>query len=1121
MLARFEQLSLRLKLAFGFSTVLTLLLCVGAVALFSHHSSIQAIDSFLDRDNQISTLSLSSQASMSRARRYEKEFLLKVKVYSFQEARSRYATLVTGHLADVRANLAAIRRLSSAPAEAAAVQSIELATQQYEAGFLRVVALYGRLGSAGTGLEGELQASARAIEALLAADAPEQLRSSLLRLRRHEKNFLLHAGPRDAAAFHTEAARLRSALAQAGLPPARGASLAGLLEQYQGRFRQYTAVAADAEASMQDYLGAVHQIEPRMMELRDQADQAMAATRRTIHRQNQRLTWSIAGFSLLAMLLGLGLARYIVHKANRSVGACMDFARSLAGGDWSARLPPPAGRNEFAMLSGALNSMADAMQQGHQRAQLHAAELERLNRTLRMLSQCKDALVSAENEDQLLDTVCQSVVDTGGYALAWVGLAHGGEAAITAPAASAGRDAGSVAQLAREWQAGCGLEDLCAGAINARRAIAAHQLRPGLADVPRLPGAPWTMAVPLLARGTLLGVLGVHSAAAQPFDFDEMRMLQELADELAFGLVSLRDGLKRAAAEQALDYQANHDPVTGLANGNLFCDRVQQALLHAARTGGEVAVLVLGLDRYRAVKDGLGLDAANLMLQHVAAVLSHELREGDTLARLSGEELAVAIGEARSADELAAIAHALLRAVQQPLPTAHGELYTTISVGICLHPRDGSDAGTLLRGASAAMSSAQAMGGNQSHFFAPEMNARAARLFALEAELRRALEQDELRLHYQPRVHLASGELCAAEALVRWQHPQRGLVPPNDFIAVAESTGLIVPLGAWVIREVCRQQRAWLDAGLPAAPVAVNLSARQLRHAGLVQFIEQALAEHGLPARYLEMEITESALLEDIGQAQAMLRALKDTGIRISLDDFGTGHSSLSRLRHLPIDHLKIDQSFVRNLTTEPGDAAVCHAIIDLAHNLHMTVIAEGVETEGQANYLRKARCDEMQGYYYARPLPAAEFAALLQRKRTLPAPQGDAHGRTVLLVDDEPNILSSLQRLLRRDGYRILTAGSGAEGLELLSLHRVQVILSDQRMPGMSGSEFLGRAGELYPDTVRIMLSGYTDLRCVTESVNRGAIYKFLTKPWEDDDLRADVRAAFQRHETAARRSA
>lgn len=526
MLARFDQLSLRLKLAFGFSAVLTMLLCVGALSLYSHGSSMRAIDAFLDNDDRISHLSLSSQASMSRARRYEKEFLLKVKVYSFQEARSRYATLVTGHLADVRADLAAMRRLRGEPGMAAALQAIEQATHQYQAGFLRVVALYGRLGNADGGLEGELTASARALEARLAQGGPERLRIGLLALRRQEKTFLLHRPPRQAADFDAAAAQLGAELAQAGLPRARAAELAQPLQQYQALFRQYAAVEAEIEAAMQDYLGAVHQIEPRIMELRGRAEQGMDATRRTIHLQNRRLTLGIAGFSLVAVLLGLTLARYIVHKANRSVGACMDFARSLADGDWSARLPPPAGRNEFAMLSGTLNSMADAMQRAHLRDQLHAAELERLNRTLRMLSQCNDALVSADNEAELLDTICQYIVATGGYALAWVGLAHDGAAAITAPAACAGSAPDSASRLAQAWHAGCGLEDLCAGAINARRAIAAHQLRAGLAAMDELPGARWTMAVPLLARGTLLGVLGIHSAAATPFDADETRLLQ-------------------------------------------------------------------------------------------------------------------------------------------------------------------------------------------------------------------------------------------------------------------------------------------------------------------------------------------------------------------------------------------------------------------------------------------------------------------------------------------------------------------------------------------------------------------------------------------------------------------
>jgi len=248
-----------------------------------------------------------------------------------------------------------------------------------------------------------------------------------------------------------------------------------------------------------------------------------------------------------------------------------------------------------------------------------------------------------------------------------------------------------------------------------------------------------------------------------------------------------------------------------------------------------------------------------------------------------------------------------------------------------------------------------------------------------------------------------------------------------------------------------------------------------------------------------------------------MLHELRATGIKLSLDDFGTGHSSLSRLRRLPIDHLKIDQSFVNNLTTDPDDAAVCLAIIGLAHNLRMTVIAEGVETEGQANYLRQHRCDEIQGYYFSRPLPAGDFEQLLTQPRTLALPAQTAdERRTLLLVDDETSILTSLTRLLRREGYKILTAGSAREGFELLATHKVQVIVSDQRMPEMSGTEFLSRVRDLYPDTIRMVLSGYTEFNSVSDAINRGAIYKFLTKPWDDETLRTEVREGFLHHESA-----
>lgn len=390
----------------------------------------------------------------------------------------------------------------------------------------------------------------------------------------------------------------------------------------------------------------------------------------------------------------------------------------------------------------------------------------------------------------------------------------------------------------------------------------------------------------------------------------------------------------------------------------------------------------------------------------------------------------------------------------------------------------------------------------------------------MEPELRRALVQDELRVYFQPRVNLASGEICGAEALARWQHPERGLVPPSEFIPLAEDTGLILPLGEWVIRNVCRQQRVWLDGGLSVPPVAVNLSALQFRQKNLVQLIRHELAANQLGAKYLEIEITESTLMDSVDEAAATLQELRATGIKISLDDFGTGHSSLSRLRRLPIDHLKIDQSFVCNLTTEPEDAAICLAIIGLAHNLRMTVIAEGVETEGQANYLRQHHCDEMQGYYFSRPLPVGDFEQLLVQRRTLVLPVRPANERrTLLLVDDEADVLSALKRMLRLEGYDIITATSALEGLELLSIHPVQVIISDQRMPQMSGSEFLSRVRDLHPHTVRLILSGYADLRSVTEAINHGAIYKFLTKPWDDEMLRMDLREAFRHQELAPRK--
>jgi len=1122
MLAWFEQLSLRAKLALGFGTLIGLMLIGGATALLGHGRTLAAVDAFLGGDNRIAELSLESSAAMGKARRYEKEFLLKTQIFSYEEAKSRYATLVASQLAVVRENMAAIRGLTDNADIQAETEAIEEVTRRYETGFLHAVDLYGRLGRADSGLEGLFRARAHAIEALLAQGPVEHLRVDLLTLRRHEKDFILRSLTRDAEAFEAAAGRFREDVARAGLPGTRKDELRQLIEQYRALFRDYVATDAEIDATTLDYLGAVHQIEPQLEQLHAHAGGAVLATRDTLRSLSRTTTLTVLGVGLAAILLGLLVAGFIVRNANRSVAACVNFASRLAGGDWTARLPLSGGNNEFAVLGAGLNRMADTMQAAHRRGELRAAELWRLNRTLRMLSRCNEALVRAGSETELLETICRQIVDSGGYPLAWVGFACHDEGKSVRPAAFAGIDGDYVGGLNLTWgddrrRRGMGGLAICEGRLVVVRDIPTDPVFEPWREEAIKRGFASCMALPLRGKGEVLGTLSIYAAEADAFDAEEVHLLQELADDLAFGIVSLREAARREAAERALDYQTNFDTVTGLANRNLFSDRLHQSMVHAARAGRQVAVLVLSLDRFKAVKDSLGHSSGDALLQHVGRSLTAALREGDTVARLSNDEFAVAINDLATEADVAPVALKLLAAVLEPMTLEGHNVYTSASIGISLYPKDGTEIGNLLHNADAALSSAKSMGGNLFRFYAAEMNERISMLFAMESELRRALAQDELRVHFQPRVNLASGEMCGAEALVRWQHPERGLIPPSEFIPLAEDTGLILPLGAWVIKSVCRQQRAWLDAGLSVPPVAVNLSARQFRQENLAQLIRHELEANQLEAHYLEMEITESTLMDNVDEAVATLNELRTTGIKLSLDDFGTGHSSLSRLRRLPIDHLKIDQSFVRNLTTDPEDAAVCLAIIGLAHNLHMTVIAEGVETEGQATYLRQYRCDEMQGYYFSRPLPAGDFEQLLAQRRTLALPaQAVDERRTLLLVDDEANILSALKRALRGDGYNILTAGSAQEGLELLSTHPVQVIVSDQRMPEMSGTEFLSRARDLYPNTVRLVLSGYTDLDSVTAAINRGAIYKFLTKPWDEEALQMGVREAFLHHESA-----
>ncbi len=576
-------------------------------------------------------------------------------------------------------------------------------------------------------------------------------------------------------------------------------------------------------------------------------------------------------------------------------------------------------------------------------------------------------------------------------------------------------------------------------------------------------------------------------------------------------VVTFKDISERKRYEEQLAHQATHDTLTGLANRTILNDRIGLLIERAERAKSVVALLLLDLDRFKEINDSLGHGAGDELLRGMAARLTDLMRDEDTVARLGGDEFVILV-DMNTEDSAIPVAQKILDALTRPFSISGREVFTSASIGISLYPKDGDSSEELLKNADVAMYRAKKRGRSTFRFYNEGMNTSSTERLGMETRLRHAVDNGELLLYYQPQVNLRSGEIIGAEALIRWQHPELGLVPPAKFIPLAEETGLIFPIGEWVMRTACAQIRAWQDAGMMTPTVAVNLSAHQFRQHNLVKMTTGVLLDSGIDGRYLELEMTESAVMEDAERVIKVLRELKDAGTTLSIDDFGTGYSSLSYLKQFAIDKLKVDQSFVREITRDPNDAAIVVAIITMAHSLGLNVIAEGVETEGQLDYLRSHGCDEMQGFFFSRPLPSCDFEQMLRsgQKLTLNGKVEGSRQRTLLLLDDEPNITAALTRLFRREGYQILVAHSPAEAFELLASHNVGVILSDQGMPEMSGIEFLSRVKRLYPDVVRIILSGYTDLKLIAEAFNQGAIYKYITKPWDDGEVLGIVREAF-----------
>ena len=423
---------------------------------------------------------------------------------------------------------------------------------------------------------------------------------------------------------------------------------------------------------------------------------------------------------------------------------------------------------------------------------------------------------------------------------------------------------------------------------------------------------------------------------------------------------------------------ARQDALTGLPNRTLLLDRVAAAIASAQRHQHRLAVIFLDLDRFKHVNDSLGHGVGDRLLRSAAARLSGAVRASDTVSRQGGDEFVILLSEVQNRDDVAVAAAKIVAALAQPHRVGQHELFVTASLGIAVYDEDGADAETLIKNADVAMYHAKDHGRDNFQFFTPEMNARIVERQALEGNLRRALERREFLLYYQPKVDLATGRMIGAEALIRWQHPVRGLLQPQRFVPVAEDSGLIVPIGQWVLHEACRQAREWQAAGLRPVPIAVNISALEFRSKGFLERVRRTLEETGLEPRFLELELTESVLMESVDATAEVLRELKGMGLHLAVDDFGTGYSSLSYLMQFPIDALKVDQSFVREIAPDDGSPIIT-AVISMGKSLKHRVIAEGVETPVQAEFLRAQQCEEAQGYHFSRPLVADQFAALLQ----------------------------------------------------------------------------------------------------------------------------------------------
>lgn len=598
-------------------------------------------------------------------------------------------------------------------------------------------------------------------------------------------------------------------------------------------------------------------------------------------------------------------------------------------------------------------------------------------------------------------------------------------------------------------------------------------------------------------------------------DFPEKLVIKAATDQAGnttnfIGMFSDLSDTKKAQSD--IEQLLYKDKLTGLPNALALQEFVHKQLKAEQKYTGEAALLFIDLDKFKYINDTLGHHIGDILLEAVAARLGALMDEGVLLSRQGGDEFVI-FTTTLAGSALEDFCQRIIASFATPFKVGPHQLSITTSIGVACYPKDGDDFDSLSRCADTALNFVKTNGRKNYKFHEISMSNALNEQVSLEVDLQSAVEKQQLELHYQAIVDLQTGRISGLEAFIRWNHPELGVLSPIRFIPLAEENDTINRIGEWILDTACANVREAMDAEIAVPPIALNFSPKQFRESKLVDNLKNALTKYDLAATAIGVEITESALMQNGGISLATLKAIKQLGCSLSLDDFGTGYSSLSYLKTFSFDKVKIDRSFVHELSKNKQDAAIVIAIVGMAHSLGIKVLAEGVETEDQCDFLRNNMVDEIQGFLFAKPVIWQEAKALISAGYQLPSHllRITPASKVLLLVDDEQNIVSSLKRLLRRDGYQILTANGGAEGLAILAENHVDVIISDQRMPGMTGVEFLSKVKEIHPDTIRIVLSGYTELNSVTDAINEGAVFRFLTKPWNDEKLRDSIKEAFQ----------